>query len=173
MSGNSSLTTIPPNISLRMNTCNNEPVCMNVTLEVFGITLDIISAVATMVHIYIISRLKKTDKSIFHTNLYYANVLDVLMPTAGFVGHPCWIRKAMLDNIAIGLVTTAYAFILVILKYASLLFSVIDRWLNLSKPFLYKSYGFVRIYLLWLSMVTISPMVYYGAVKYRTPFCLF
>ena len=105
---------------------------MKIPLEVFAITLDIISAVATIIHIYIISRLKKTEKSIFFTNLYYANVLDVLIPTAGFVGNACLIRKAMLDNIALALGTTAYAFILVLLGYASLLFSIIDRWLILS-----------------------------------------
>ena len=138
-----------------MSTCYNEPVCMKIPLEVFAITLNIISAVATIIHIYIISQLKKTEKSIFFTNRYYANVLDVLIQTDGFVGHACSIRKAMLDNIALALGTTAYAFILVLLTYASLLFSIIDRWLILSKAISYKSYGFVKKYSMWLSMVTI------------------
>ena len=135
MNASSSLTTKPPNISQSMSTCYNEPVCMKIPLEIFAITFYIISAAATFNHIYIISWLKKTEKSIFLTNLYYANVLDVLIPTAGFVGHACSMRKATHDNIALALGTTAYAFILVLLRYASLLFSIIDRWLILSSHF--------------------------------------
>ena len=162
MIGNISLPTVPANITL--GTCNNEPVCMKIPLEALAIAVDILSAVANIIHIYIISRLKKKERSIFLTTLYYANVLDVLMSAAGLAGHVCLFRRAMLGDVALAFASTAYAMVLVLTRYATLLFSVIDRWLILSKPFSYKSYQFVRKYPAWLAMITIGPIVYYGTM---------
>lgn len=81
---------------------------MKIPLEALAIAVDILSAVANIIHIYIISRLKKKERSIFLTTLYYANVLDVLMSAAGLAGHVCLFRRAMLGNVALAFASTAY-----------------------------------------------------------------
>lgn len=125
---------------------------MNSYIE--GFSLDVISALHTAVHIYIISCLKKPDQqhNVFLITLYYANVLDICMCFIGFVGQFCPLKKLTLEYIAVALVSTLTGYSLLLLRYIALLFSPVDCWLLLAKPFYYSSSLFIRKYSIWLDL---------------------
>lgn len=137
---------------------------MNTYVELFSISLDIISALATIIHIYIISLLKKAEQeqNVFLVTLYYANVLDILMSVIAIAGHLCQIREFVLQHFAAALVVTHIAFCMVLLRYIALLFCIVDRWLLLSRPFFYISSLFVKRYPIWLALATVCTIALLG-----------
>lgn len=124
------------------------------------LSLNFVVAVLNLIHIVIISKLKKTGNSVFLITLYYTNVIDILYAIFGAAIYSCSLKTITFGNIEAVLVITTMFLSVTFLRCISLLFTLIDRWLILSKPMFYESSLFVRHFSMWLALSTVGVSAY-------------
>lgn len=140
--------------------CHNRTdidICIDTDTEWLIIALNLLNAVVNVIHMVLIRRLlPQLRGGVFYQVLMYTSVADILNALAFILQINCKVRKATAHSQAGSLILSVLTQSTLYYKYSILLFSAIDRWLSMHKPFTYRSHIFVSRFTLWICLTFLA-----------------
>ena len=158
--------------------CHNltdKPVCIEKSTEWVITGFNLLNAAVNIIHMVMIRRLLPQLKGgVFYQVLMFTSAADILNALAFILQINCEVRMATIHSQVGTLVLSVLTQSTLYYKYNILLFSAIDRWLSMYRPFTYKSQIFVSKFTIWicLSFFSVTLIAFVKDLTFMDDICL-
>lgn len=151
--------------------------CLTTSTEHISVWVASIVLMANIIHMLFVMQLNQPKGTVFYTTLRLTTVNDILSSFSNILNSLCVFRQQVVLLLPpICLTWTVSCYSLFSFKYFVILFTIIERWLMLAKPFQYSSNIFISKYNIWVccaavTSIVVNFLIYLMAFIFDTTLC--
>ena len=152
-------------------------ICLDLATDQISVWFSAVVLFANIIHMVFIMQLHHHKGTVFYTTLRLTTINDILTSVTNTLLMFCPFREyVVLTYPSVCLIATVLGVALFGFKYFVILFTIVERWLLLAKPFQYSESIFIRKYHIWVWFgLTFSLLAnfltYFLAFLYDPLFC--
>ena len=134
-----------------LNHTKHSGICLSAPAEHISLWIAAIVLIANSIHMAFLVQLKQHKEYVFYITLRLTAIVDIITSIASAFLAICALRqRVILLHQATFLISTLLGVTIFGVKHFVVLFTVVERWLLLAKPFQYKLNIFIRRYTVWV-----------------------